>query len=286
MTVDRGLGLEGCVGFVTVDVGEVSASARERNEAQAGRKPTDVAKLSGLLLGVVRARARPWSFEWLLNVWLGNRRFVGAGGAYLLMLPSWSLVNDERCHIALTYVAASRLPNVILDFMLALPYHLQTLRSSLSPSSPPLSPTPARPLPDIPLPRPVQESSAHLTSQPSIPIVSVVEQPSEQPRHFAEEALLMEVVSLPNSEPVSDAESPVDVEGMPKRSMDESWVSLREDAADRDTSPTGMVLRYNTEEEQERRELLHPPQEIDVADMSVYRSHLHLIDGRSTTRLS
>lgn len=81
IAVDRGLGLEGSVSFVTIDVGEISASAREREEATPGRKPTDVAKLSRMLLGVVRARAKPWSFEWLWNVWLGNRRLVGAGGA-------------------------------------------------------------------------------------------------------------------------------------------------------------------------------------------------------------
>lgn len=64
----------------------------------------------------------------------------------------------------------------------------------------------------------------------------------------------MEVVSLPNSEPVSDTESYADSEAdpAPRRTMDESWVSL---GGDRETVPNGMVLHYGTEEETERRKL-------------------------------
>lgn len=101
--------------FITVDVGDFVDVNVRGGKKGAKRTPSDVRVLSGMLLGLVGSSRRPWSLGWMVSVWRGGRRSVGAG--------------------ALTYAFASRLPGSILDFLLLLPHRLAILKDSLQSQS-------------------------------------------------------------------------------------------------------------------------------------------------------
>lgn len=208
--VDLGLG---DVSFVTFDVGEVKEYGRRKRESKwakwsGGRRPSDVSVLSEALIGVVKGRREPWSLEWLHSLWLGDRRSIGAGGMLVLCFLSRTRLTFTLK--ASTYVMASRLPPRILDFLLALPYYLESMRTSLSAASQ------AHQIP----PQPVLPTTAKTPSQQ---VVETIHVPPTVPQPHPDDEQLG---SGPNSATTSEMadEYLSEGEGSKASGMEDSWV--------------------------------------------------------------